>query len=86
MDLRERRKRGLSFTKWAKYLVTNLKYPKMLKASSLLEVETRVTDIGSQREQTYTSSHAEAGFNEGTSFQSYHYQALKPLSEEVRLA
>lgn len=46
MDLYERRKRGLLFAKWARYLVTDLRLPKMLKVSSLLEVEVRVADLG----------------------------------------
>lgn len=42
MNLHEQQKISLSFAKWAKYLVSDLRSPKKLKASSLSEVEVRV--------------------------------------------
>lgn len=42
MDLNDGWKQGLSFTKWTKHLITNLKHPKTLKLISLREVEARI--------------------------------------------
>lgn len=47
MDLRNWR-RGLSFTKWTKYLIINLKHPKTLKTASHAEVEARVAVMETQ--------------------------------------
>lgn len=49
-------------------------------------MEARVAAMEDKMEQTYTALHAEGGFDEGTSFKRYHYQALKPISEEALLA
>lgn len=88
MDLHEQRKAGLSFTKQAKYFITDSKFLKTLKVSSLPEVETRIADQG---EGVSGNRHTplrmpRGGFNEGTFFQNYYYEALKPFSEEALLA
>lgn len=86
MHLYEWRKGGISFAKWVRYHISNLRTPKVSKASSLAEVEHRVKDLGNQREQTYTTSRTEGGLTEGATFQSYHHQSRKPLSKEAQLA
>lgn len=48
-------------------------------------MEARVASLGSQREQTYITSHTESGFAKGTSFHNYLYQALNPLSKGALL-
>lgn len=50
MDLYEQRKGGLSFAKSAKYLFTDIKLPKLLKASTLAAVESRVNILGKEQE------------------------------------
>lgn len=71
MDLYEQWKGGLSFAKWVKYLITDMRLSKMFKVSSLSEVEHRVKDLGDQRERTYTTSQSDDGLADGTTFQSY---------------
>lgn len=68
MDLSDRRKGGLFFTKLAKYLIRDLKFLKTLKAISLPEVEARVSSVEGQRDQTYTTFQVEDGFADGTLF------------------
>lgn len=48
MDLSDRRKGGPPFTKWVKYLISDLKRPKTLRPVSLAEVEARITAMDAE--------------------------------------
>lgn len=79
-DLCDRKKGGVSFTKWAKYHIGDLKRPKTLSRVLPTEVEARIVVVKasnakekSKREQTYISSHIDGGIDDGTAFKSYHY-------------
>lgn len=63
-----------------------MRSPNVLKASSFAEVECRVKDLGYQGEKTNIPLCTEADYAEGDTFLSYHYKALKLLSEEALLA
>lgn len=73
MDLHDQRKDGILFAKWAKYLITDMKFSKVLKPSALAAVEHRLNKLEKGRESTYTPSCAEGNLAEGITFQSYHY-------------
>lgn len=68
MDLYDWQKGGISFAKGAKYRITDMKLPNMLKASTLAAVENKANNLEKGREQTYSPSCAEGNFANGITF------------------